>query len=220
MERYVRARVFILSILVTGAVLLGSPGTAVSQGRQDTVRVVSVGEHPLRMDARSGIALPAADMRDYVDEGLVLGAGLAYRIGGRWSVRGDWTAALMRPADRTPLRNKGVNIPIRGSETDLHHLTGGLQAELSDPERADIEVRAHAGAGATFLYTEETELAEGGGFTQFTLDFGLELAVSLGEDLWLIGRGDLYVLPTQVGAPSHLKKEVTLPFTSGLTMGF
>ena len=173
----------------------------------------------MRLDARAGIALPAADMRDYVDEGPVLGAGLAYRLGDRWSVRGDWTAALMRPADRTPLRNEGVNIPVRGSETDLHHLTGGLQVELSDPERADIEVRAHAGAGVTLVSTEETALAEGGDFTQFTLDVGLELAVPLADDLRFIGRGDLYVLPVHAGGPDHLGKEVTLPFSGGLSLG-
>ena len=177
---------------------------------------------PIRVDARAGIAVPTADMRDYVDEGPVLGAGVSYRLGGlddRVSVRADWTAALMRPAHRRPLRSRGVDIPLRGSETDLHHLTGGLQVELSDPAAADIEVRAHGGAGVTFLSTQETELAEGGDFTQFTVDAGLELAVPLGDGVRVVGRGDVYVLPFRAGAPSHLLKEVVLPVTAGLAVG-
>lgn len=172
-----------------------------------------------RLDARGGIAIPTADLRDYVDEGPVLGAGVARRIAPRLSARLDWTAALMRPADRRPLRSQGVDIPAEGSETDLHHVTAGLQYSLSEPGRPNVEVRAHAGAGVTFLSTEATALAEGGDFRQFTVVGGLELAVPLGRDVRLVGRGDVHVLPFRSGAPSHLLREVTLPVSAGLAVG-
>lgn len=179
----------------------------------------SSGEPTLRLDARGGIAVPTADLRDYVDEGLVLGTGASYRVGERLSVRGDWTAALMRRADRRMLRRRGADLPKWGSETDLHHLTGGVQLEVSEPGEADVEVRVHAGTGVTFLSTEETEIAEGGAFTQFTVNGGLELAVPVSQRVRLIGRGELYVLPFRAHAPYHLKKEVTLPFTAGVAVG-
>ena len=172
----------------------------------------------MRLDARAGIAVPTADMRNFVDEGPVLGAGVGYGVGERLSVRADWTAALMRPTHRWPLIKRGADVPARGSETDIHLLTAGAQVELSEPG-ASIEVRAHGGLGAAFLSTEETELARGGEFTQFALDGGLELAVPVSGRVRIIGRGDLYVLPFQAGGPSHLKKEVVLPFTAGLAVG-
>lgn len=218
MERSVRARILVLSLVLVGAVLAASPGTAASQGRDDAVRGGSGVDRPIRLDARAGIALPAADMKDYVDEGLVLAAGVAYRIRERWSVRADWTAALMRRAKRRPLQKRGIDIPTRGSETNLHHVTAAAEVELSDPEAADIEVRAHGGVGVTFLSTEETELAVGGHFTPFTVFGGLELAFPLSEDVRIIGRGDLYVLPFQAGTPVHLHKEVTLPFSAGVAV--
>ena len=201
---------------LAGILILAAVGPLAAQEERQPATLSE--SRSVRLDARAGIAVPLADMRDYVDEGPVLGAGAAYRLGGRMSLRADWTALLMRPADREPLRRKGVDIPQRGSETDLHHLTGGVQVELSDPGVA-IEVRAHGGAGVTFLSTEETELAEGGDFTQFTLDVGLELAVPLADDLRFIGRGDLYLLPFRAGAPVHLLKEITFPFSGGLSVG-
>jgi len=216
-----RAR-FLGLALAAGVAVAASAASAPAQEARHAVDRVRPEGGPVRLDARAGIAIPTADMRDYVDEGPVLGAGVSYRLGGfgeRVSVRADWTAALMRPAHRRPLRSRGVDIPLRGSETDLHHLTGGLQVELSEPGMADVEVRAHGGAGVTFLSTEETELAEGGDFTQFTVDTGLELAVPLSEDVRFIGRGDVYVLPFRAGAPSHLLKEVTLSVSGGLAVG-
>lgn len=150
-------------------------------------------------------------MRDDVDEGAVSGAGLVYRLGGRLSVRGDWTASLMRPGERRALRHRG-NIFASGSETELHHVTGGLKIEASDPDGNDIQVRAYAGARVTFFSTEETRLAEGGEFVQFTLGSSLEFAVPLSVGVRFIVRGDLYVVAFRVGAPAHLLKEVTFPF--------
>lgn len=217
MKTAVRARSFAV-IFFTGVAVISSPEYSAAQVTGDQNRSDPAEKRGFRMEVRAGIALPAADMRDYVDEGPVVGAGVVYRLAERLSMRADWTAALMRPADRTPLRIKGVDIPVRGSETDLHHLTGGVQVELSQPETGDVEVRAHAGGGVTLLSTEETELAEGGDFTQLTLDLGLELAVPLSDDVRFISRGDLYVLPLQAGAPAHLLREVTLPFTAGVAV--
>lgn len=203
--------------VLAGIILLVVPGELSAQSAEGLSSPRSSEVRAFRLDGRVGIALPTGDMRDYVDEGLVLGAGLTRELTGRLSVRADWTAALMRPADREPLRRVGVDIPVRGSETDLHHLTGGVQLRLSEPG-ARIEVRAHGGAGVTILSTAETELVEGGEFTQFTLDGGLELAVPLTDDVRVIGRGDLYVLPFRAGAPRHLWKEVVLPFSGGLAV--
>lgn len=216
-DRTPGARPLALAVLAGFTLLVGA-GPSYAQETRGGASPESSGDRPFRLDARAGIAVPLADLRDYVDEGPVLGAGLAYGLGGRTSIRADWSALLMRPADREPLRNKGVDIPLRGSETDLHHLTGGVQVRLSEPGAA-IEVRAHGGAGVTFLSTEETELAEGGDFTQFTLDVGLELAVPLDEGIRFIGRGDLYLLPFRAGAPDHLLKEITFPFSGGLAVG-
>lgn len=221
MSRSALARTIGIAALSVVALLAAIPSASAQEPCSCPERD-SLERDRVRLDARAGIAIPTADMRDYVDEGPVIGAGLGYRLDGfdeRVSVRADWTAALMRPAHRGPLRSKGVDIPPRGSETDLHHLTAGLQVEISDPEVADVEVRVHGGAGVTFLSTEETELAEGGDFTQFTVDGGIELAVPLGEGISFIGRGDVYVLPFRAGAPSHLLKEVTLPVSGGLAIG-
>jgi len=113
-----------------------------------------------------------------------------------------------------------ATFPERGSETDLHHLTGGVQVELSEPGEADVEVRTHASAGVTFLSTEETELAVGGNFTQLTVNWGVEIAVPMGAGFRIFGRGDIYMLPTRSGAPPHLLKEVTLPFSAGVSWQF
>lgn len=216
MDRTPRGPIHSLAVLA-GIILLVAPGELSAQSTEARSSPGSSEEGAFRLDGRAGIALPTGDMRDYVDEGLVLGAGVAREVTGRLSVRADWTASLMRPADREPLRRVGVDIPVRGSETELHHLTGGVQIRLSEPG-ARIEVRAHGGAGVTFLSTEETELVEGGEYTQFTLDGGLELAVPLTHDVRFIGRGDIYVLPFRAGAPRHLWKEVVLPFSGGLAV--
>lgn len=205
-----------LAFILAGCTLSLAVVPAEAQERAPSAE--SSGETVLRLDARAGIAVPTADMRNYVDEGPVLGMGLAYRLDDRLSARADWTAALMRATNRRPFRRQGANVPPDGSDTDLHHVTGGLQVKLSE-SGANIEVRVHAGAGVTFLSTEETELAEGGEFTQFTLDGGLDLAVPVSDRVRLIGRGDLYVLPFRAGAPEHLWKEVTLPFVVGVAVG-
>lgn len=212
------ARRFALVAALAAAASLVSYGSAAAQEHHDDAGSGLLAGDRVRLDVRAGIAIPTADMRNYVDEGPVLGAGVSYRLGERLSIRGDWTVALMRAANRRPFRDRGADVPPDGSETDLHHLTGGVQMELSEPGEADIEVRVHAGLGVTFLSTEETQFAEGGDFTQFTLDGGLELAVPLSEDVRFIGRGDLFVLPFRAGAPEHLLKEVTLPFTGGLAV--
>lgn len=206
-------------LLLACLALIASPDASVAQDPDGRVGTGTAGENRFRLDARAGIALPAGDLKDYVDEGLVLGAGAAYRIRERWSVRADWTAALMRRAKRRPLQKRGIDIPTRGSKTDLHHVTAAAEVELSDPERADIEVRAHGGLGVTFLSTEETELAVGGHFTPFTVVVGLELGVPVSDDVRLIGRADVYALPTKSETPVHLDKEVTLPFTVGVAAG-
>lgn len=206
-------------VLLTCLAAVARPDASVAQDLDDRVGSDTTGENRFRLDWRAGIALPAGDLKDYVDEGPVLGAGAAYRIRERWSVRADWTAALMRRAKRRPLQKRGIDIPTRGSETDLHHVTAAAEVELSDPEAADIEVRAHGGVGVTFLSTEETELAVGGHFTPFTVVVGLELGVPVSDDVRLIGRGDVYALPTKAETPVHLDKEVTLPFTVGVAVG-
>ena len=209
------SRIGTLVLLLAGSVhSLGTPTAAAQEAPPPPDSRRASG---LRLDARAGIAIPTADLRNYVDEGLVLGTGLSYHLNERFAARADWTAALMPAADRRPFRSEGADVPPWGSETDLHHLTAGLQVELSEPD-ANIEVRAHGGTGVTFLSTEETELAEGGHFAQFTLDGGLELAVRLGDNVRFVGRGDVYVLPFRAGAPEHLWKEVTLPFTGGLAV--
>lgn len=207
-----------------GRILIALAGAALALGArpaESQERPVSsepTRESVVRLDARGGIAVPTADLRDHSDEGPVVAAGISYRIGERLSVRGDWSGAFMRPADSRMLRQRGADVPRYGSETDLHHLTGGLQVELSD-RGANIAVRAHGGVGVTFLSTEETRLAVGGDFTQFTVNGGLELGVPLGRRVSFIGRGDLYVLPFRANGAPHLKKEVMLPFTAGLAVG-
>lgn len=206
MYRIPSVRAVVLVALAVGAVAVSATPTS--------------GQEPgrFRLDARAGIAVPTADLRNFVDEGPVLGAGVGYRLGERVWARADWTSALMRGTHRWPLIKRGADIPNWGSDTDLHHVTAGVQVELSEPG-ANVEVRAHGGLGVAFLTTEETELAEGGEFTQLALDAGLELAVPVAERVRIIGRGDLYVLPTHAGGPSHLKKEVVLPFTAGMALG-
>lgn len=217
-ERLAESKMFLSPrMLASGLVIVQSMGGFVAPVQaQEKADEGPPPAETISVDVRGGIAIPTADMKDYVDEGPVLGLGLSHSINQRVSVRGDWTVALMRPAHRRPLRNRGVDIPLRGSETDLHHLTTGLQVELSKPGLGDVKVRAHGGVGVTFLSTEATELAEGGDFTQLTLAGGLELAAPLTDSTQVIGRGDLYVLPLRAGAPDHLKKEVTLSFSGGI----
>ena len=200
------------------AVLTATPAGLAAQGEGPASGAADGPQSLFRVDARAGIAFPTADLKDYADEGLVLGAGVAARIAPRLAVRLDGTSLLMSPADRRPLRAKGVDIPAEGSETDLHYLTAGLQTSFN-PDYVRAQVRLHAGAGVVLLSTEATELAEGGDFTQFATHGGVELGFRLSDRVRLLVRGDVYVHPFREGAPSHLLKEVTLPVTGGMSVG-
>lgn len=178
----------------------------------------------LWLEARAGTAFTMGDLADFSERGGAWGAGVAYGVAPRLRLRADVHAAYLPGADWDNLKalpGGGIvdeGAPDKGPATDLVHVIGSAQVRLNEAG-SRWAIRAHAGAGVTFLSAERTAVTEGGDFERFTLDGGVTLGWELAPRVRLLGRGDLFLMLSRDTGPSHLGKELTLPFTAGVAVG-
>ena len=178
----------------------------------------------LWIEARGGTALTMGDLAEFSERGGAWGAGLAYQAHERVRLRLDLARADLPGTDWDNLKSLpgggivGPDAPDKGPETELTHLTGAFQLRLNRLRDA-WELSAHAGAGVTFLEAEPTDVTEGGDFERFTVVGGMEVGYAVTPRVRLVGRGDLYLMLSRDAGPSHLGKELTLPFTAGVAVG-
>lgn len=173
----------------------------------------------LRLDLRGGAGIPIGDLKDYNDLGAALGAGVGYRVAPRWWVRLDYETERLPGADWANLIGRGAeNLPLRGPETDFHHVMGNVQFQVTPPGD-EWRILGHAGAGVTMISADDNELTgEGGDFERLTFVWGGEIVRPLSETASLVARGDYYIMLSRDAGPSHLGKEFVIPFTLGVRL--
>lgn len=172
------------------------------------------------VDARGGIAVPVGDVKDYNDLGGLAGAGVAYRVLPRLRLRADLAAELLPGADWSRVPTAPAGAQAEGPETDLLHLTGGLQLRLTHPARTDWTLWLHGGAGWTDVSVETTPATQGDNLTRFTWNGGVSFEYPFSDRVDLVGRGEVYVVAQREAGPPRLGTVFTLPTSLGLQVHF
>lgn len=204
--RLSRIRLVATALLALASLAL-APSAAAAQERGGS----------LRLDLRGGAGIPIGDLKDYNDLGGALGAGIGYRVAPRWWVRLDYETERLPGADWANLIGRGAeNLPLRGPETDFHHVMGNVQFQVTPPGD-QWKILAHAGGGVTVISADDNELTgTGGTFERLTFVWGGEFVRPLSETVSLVARGDYYIMLSRDAGPSHLGKEFVIPFTLGV----
>lgn len=202
-------------VAALGGAFLALALAAAPAGAQDAGRLTR-----WTVEGRGGVAVPLGDVKDFSDAGALAGVGVAYRVLPRLWLRADAAAELLPGADWSEIPAVPPDARGQGPDTDLYHLTGGLQLRLTHPARADWTLWLHGGAGWTELSAEETPSTGGGSFTRITWNGGVSFQYPFSDRIDLVGRGDLYVASEGDAGPPHLGTVVTLPIGLGLQLHF
>lgn len=107
-------------------------------------------EQPVTVDVRGGMAVPLGDLGDLADVGPSLGAGVAYRVHPRVSVRGDLQVDVYSGADFDASSARQPSAP----DMSLWHYSAGVEFDVTQPGTSRWHVTADVGGGATTIDTD------------------------------------------------------------------
>lgn len=182
-----------LPSITTVALLLAVP---VASSAQDPDAYID-GESPmsnLELEAGAGIGVGAADLTEYTQPGLAVGAGAGFWLSDHVALRvdGDFSAL---GGDET-----GIEADVTTPDMNLYHLTAGLEFDLLGRDEPDNAwtMRVNAGAGGSTLDTEdfldvpdeEADITH----TVANVNAGAELGRELSENVMLTVSGQAFYM--------------------------
>lgn len=195
-------------------------------------------EKPFSVDARGGIAVPVGDLGDVADVGPTFGAGVAYRIHPRVSIRADADLEFYGGADFEAASAEQASAP----DLSLWHFGGGVEYDVTRAGASRWNVTANVGLGATTIDTDpfvegpvenpETGETEADfNATYFTASGGLRLGYRVHERVDVYGGAQLFMTfadeeetavfsalsPTEVNA---FDRTTSVPLTLGVRLTF
>lgn len=172
------------------------------------------------LDFRMGYANATGDLGDLSDEGIFGGVGISYRVSPRVGIRSDVSLQRLRRAGRP--RDLGG---ILGPRTDLWHLLGAGELELTDEDATPWSVWAMLGAGASILDVSGT-LDDGASIPEDTewkptLALALKVGYGLSQNVEAFGRSEVLLMLGDRTAPDeYLGKEAVMGTSLGLRFSF
>lgn len=176
----------VIGAMAVGAMLVpGLPGGAAAQAV----------DQPWVLEGRGGISVPAGELADVFDVGPSFGVGVGYRVHERVTLRVDGDVGILGGADLAT----GAEAP----DTRLWHYNGGVEFEITRPDRSPWSVSANLGAGATTISGDDfagpltnpvtgetvTDFSE----TYFTANGGLRVGYALTPSLDVFAGGQWYL---------------------------
>lgn len=182
-----RQRMSAIMATAVGAamLLLGLPGGAAAQAV----------DRPWVLEGRGGISVPAGELADVFDVGPSFGVGVGYRVHERVTLRVDGDVGLLNGADLAT----GAEAP----DTRLWHYNGGVEFEITEPNRSPWSLTANLGAGATTISGDDFaapltnpvtgETVDDFSETYFTANGGLRVGYAVSPSLDVFAGGQWYL---------------------------
>jgi len=199
----------VLGFLAALAVV--SPGYAAAQSR-------------LTVDARGGVAVPASDLADLFDVGPSFGAGLAYRLTPRVSLRLDGDVDILNGAS-----GPGGD----GPDMNIYHYNAGVAVKLIGANTQGLNVDVNVGAGASTFNSDSFQVngtVRDFSETYFTTNGGVRVGYDVSRSLNVFVGGQAYLMVTDdadtavfaqinpAADPNGFDTAWTFPVTAGVAL--
>lgn len=169
---------------------------------------------------RMGYANATGDLGDLSDEGLFGGVGIFHRVSPRVGLGSDVSLQRLRRSGRP--RDLGG---ILGPRTDLWHLLGASEIELTSQSATPWSIWAILGAGASILDVSGT-LDDGASIPadrewKPTLALAMKVGYGLSRNVDAFGRSEILLMLGDRTAPDEfLGKEAVMGTSLGLRFSF